>query len=197
VEAAVLEQSPVVRVEPEVAVVLLVDLEGVAVEVRGAAVGLDRHVHRPPGDLAGERRHEQPRGVRVVLGVLGVGEAEHVAGELEQHVLAAAARAERWHTALAAERQRRERAVEAAVRAAGRAAERVGRLHRRHVDLLGGDPVRADVDAELLARVGERRVGRGSPGHGRPRSRSSGLRSCPSRLPRPACGVQCASRALS
>jgi hypothetical protein len=146
----------VLGVDPEAAVVLLHDLGG-AVELGGPRPGLERDRQRLAGRRAGERHQEQQRGVRVVLRVRGVLEAEHVARVLEHHVLEAAARSEGRHAALAAVAQRAQRAAEASVRAAGRAQQRVGGVEV--ADRVGRVPAHVGLDAQLGRRVAQRVVG--------------------------------------
>jgi hypothetical protein len=95
-QATVVQKPLMLRVESEVAVVLLHCL-GPFVESRGPRTARQPDLHPLAGERAGELGDEQLRTVGVVLGVLSVLEPEHVTGVLEDHVLEAAAGAQERH----------------------------------------------------------------------------------------------------
>ena len=151
-QRAAREQRHTLRIHPEVAVVLL-DRCRRSVDARHAGAGRERQPHLPAGQRAGERRDEEARGIRIVLGVLRVAEAEHVACVLEHHVLESAACAQARHTALARRADRPECELEVLVGAAGGDPHGVEALEEALVDGGRGDPRCLDGDAQSRARV--------------------------------------------
>src|SRR5438874_7928796 len=152
------EQRNVLRVDAEVAVVHF-GRAGRAIDGRHLGARREGQAHRAAGQRARELRDEEARGVGIVLGVLRVAEAEHVARVLEHHVLEAAAGAQARHAALARLTDRPERLLEVLVGAAGGDPERVDALEQGRVDGSRRHPFRVHGNAEPRAsmRDGRRR----------------------------------------
>ena len=89
-------------------------------EFRGVALAV--------GDGAGDRIDDDVFRAGIVLGAVGVGDVEYVAGEFDEGVLESAAGAEKGPVAAAGELDAFEHAVEAFVGAAGRGPDAVERF---------------------------------------------------------------------
>ena len=125
------DRREVLLVEPEPAVVLL-DASARAVEARvGASTSRTRIVWPTSEHSSSSMKSGAAVGPGPVLGVVRVLDAEHVAGELDDAVLEAGARAEERPAATRGEPDAGERAVEAQVRASRRAPHRVGVAEQR------------------------------------------------------------------
>ena len=113
---------------------------------------------------AGELGDKQNRGVRVILSVLRVGEAEHAPGILDHDVLEPAARADKGPAFLPSEADCVQRADETLIRAARGTPERIEPLHCLGGLLLKGrsrQPLHLHSDACGSSGVRERLVGGG------------------------------------
>jgi hypothetical protein len=124
------------------------------VELRRSAARFNRDGLLLPDKRARERRDDEPLGIRIRLGMIGVLDLQDIARELDDRVLKPASRADERHATLARISDGGERAVHAAIRTCRRNPESVelGEAHGRFAnDRVRGNPL--EGEAEVRARL--------------------------------------------
>jgi hypothetical protein len=160
-QAMLFERVPIYRVNAVVAVEVLDGAIGV-IELRRSAARYDSDGLLLPDKRARERRDDEPLGIRIRLGMIGVLDPQDIARELDDRVLKPSSRADERHATLSRISDGGERAFHAAIRTCRRNPDSVelGESHGcfandrvRRNPLEGEAKVRARLIRELMRDV--------------------------------------------
>ena len=114
-QAMRLERVPIGRIHAVVAVKVLDGVIGV-IELRRSTARNDSDGLLLPDERARKRRDDEPLGIRIRLGMIGVLDPQDIARELDDRVLKSSSRADERHATLSRISDGDERAIHAAIR---------------------------------------------------------------------------------
>ena len=125
------ERVPICRVNAVAAVKILDGAVGV-IELRRSTARDDRDGLLLPDERARKRRDDEPLGIRIRLGMIGVLDPQDIARELDDRVLKPSSRADERHATLSRISDGGERTIHAAIRTCRRNPDPVelGEAHR-------------------------------------------------------------------
>ena len=155
------ERVPICRIHAVVAVKVLDGALGV-IELRRSTARCNRDGLLLPDERARKRRDDEPLGIRIRLGMIGVLDPQDIARELDDRVLKPSSRADERHAPLSRISDGGERAIHAAIRTCRRNPDPVelGEAHGccarnrvRRNPLEADSKVRARLIRELMGDV--------------------------------------------